>query len=377
MDITAKRGVKRKRESYAEPHHGLKAVKKTCKKAKAFETQRIVKKLKDAKQAGGEDITKIKTLESQLDCLKHIDLEGIAIKALRSKIKKDALLSRDEDCQGAVEAELPSSTTSKPAADVGPPERTVVESRLMSSKILSAGVTDVIASLRAVLDANRQETPTASDARHSEDGEDEEVAPMKSKTTTSERKSGVNERPSSASDEDDENEDTRQEAEEDNDQAAWTGFNDENLSGSEREDDDEDENWDSDSDSSQNYDDRSNISDDDDASSISSHSISPPRTGRTKPILPKEKLKGKAGESTFLPSLAIGFISGSNSDSDWSNDAEARKIADLPVKKNRRGQRARKAIWEKKYGKNANHLRKQRENEVNAAARGAFHNSLP
>lgn len=50
--------------------------------------------------------------------------------------------------------------------------------------------------------------------------------------------------------------------------------------------------------------------------------------------------KARAGESTFLPSLSVGFIRG-NSDSDWS-DGEA-DIADIPQRKNRRGQRARKA----------------------------------
>ena len=50
--------------------------------------------------------------------------------------------------------------------------------------------------------------------------------------------------------------------------------------------------------------------------------------------------KGRnAAESTFLPSLAVGFTRG-DSDSDWS-DGEA-NVAD-GVRKNRRGQRARRA----------------------------------
>ncbi|KAL7787906.1 Bud-site selection protein, partial [Trichoderma ceciliae] len=53
----------------------------------------------------------------------------------------------------------------------------------------------------------------------------------------------------------------------------------------------------------------------------------------------------RPGDSTFLPTLMGGYISGSES----ASDIEA------PPKK-RRGQRARQAIWEKKYGANAKHL---------------------
>ncbi|KAG6017521.1 hypothetical protein E4U43_000998 [Claviceps pusilla] len=57
---------------------------------------------------------------------------------------------------------------------------------------------------------------------------------------------------------------------------------------------------------------------------------------------------GQIGGSTFLPSLMGGYISGSESASD---------IEEAKPKK-RRGQRARQAIWEKKYGTGAKHLQK-------------------
>ncbi|KAI0699074.1 Bud-site selection protein [Cytidiella melzeri] len=69
-----------------------------------------------------------------------------------------------------------------------------------------------------------------------------------------------------------------------------------------------------------------------------------------------EQLK-KAGESTFLPSLAVGFTRGDSDASDLSDD----DAGDTAPKKNRRGQRARRAIWEKKYGRNANHVKTQHE----------------
>ena len=57
--------------------------------------------------------------------------------------------------------------------------------------------------------------------------------------------------------------------------------------------------------------------------------------------------------TTFLPSLMGGYWSGSEPASDIAEDEEARN------RKNRRGQRERRLIAEKKYGQNANHLRKQ------------------
>jgi hypothetical protein len=57
-------------------------------------------------------------------------------------------------------------------------------------------------------------------------------------------------------------------------------------------------------------------------------------------------------KSSFVPSLTMGgYISGSGSDID---DA----VALEPPRKNRRGQRARQQIWEKKFGVKAKHLQK-------------------
>ena len=61
--------------------------------------------------------------------------------------------------------------------------------------------------------------------------------------------------------------------------------------------------------------------------------------------------------TTFLPALSLGgYFSGSESASDLSDTEQQ------PHRKNRRGQQARRALWEKKFGVNANHLKKQSEN---------------
>jgi hypothetical protein len=94
---------------------------------------------------------------------------------------------------------------------------------------------------------------------------------------------------------------------------------------------------------------QSSASDDEDASdaesSASSSSRSPPAKKAKKPAKAL-----KPTDSTFLPSLMGGYISGSES--------SASEIDVAPERKNRRGQRARQAIWEKKYGDKAKHLQK-------------------
>ncbi|KAI0138911.1 Bud-site selection protein [Hypoxylon sp. NC0597] len=93
--------------------------------------------------------------------------------------------------------------------------------------------------------------------------------------------------------------------------------------------------------------------------SESSTSISPPpskktKTAKTGPV--------SAGNSAFLPTLMGGYISGSES--------EASDIDVGPPRKNRRGQRARQAIWEKKYKDKAKHVQKQQQEKAKGRDQG-------
>lgn len=84
-------------------------------------------------------------------------------------------------------------------------------------------------------------------------------------------------------------------------------------------------------------------------------SPSPPPQKAAKPIKTKTKEPPKnAGGSTFLPTLMGGYWSGSESS---ASDLEDDEITAAPVRKNRPGQMARRAIWEKKFGKGANHIK--------------------
>ncbi|KAK4238468.1 Bud-site selection protein [Achaetomium macrosporum] len=95
----------------------------------------------------------------------------------------------------------------------------------------------------------------------------------------------------------------------------------------------------------------SSENEDEDASDSESSTSSISRSPSPKKVASSKKAAklSKPTDSTFLPTLMGGYISGSESASD----------VDIgPPRKNRRGQRARQAIWEKKYGEKAKHLQK-------------------
>lgn len=92
----------------------------------------------------------------------------------------------------------------------------------------------------------------------------------------------------------------------------------------------------------------------------------PPKTRPPKKP-PASAITTKTKSTTFLPSLSMaGYWSGSESAEDLSDSG-------APSRKNRMGQQARRALWEKKFGEKANHLKKQPRNRDEGwdARRGA------
>lgn len=73
----------------------------------------------------------------------------------------------------------------------------------------------------------------------------------------------------------------------------------------------------------------------------------------------KKKKKEEKKQESKLPSLAVGYLSGDSDDDDADNDKVAKEAT--TARKNRRGQRARQKIWEQKYGRNANHVTKEKQ----------------
>ncbi|KAF8842174.1 Bud-site selection protein [Paxillus ammoniavirescens] len=311
-------------------HHDVKEVRKAAKKARTFEIQKTLKKLKDArrKDPAGE-VTK--DLEAQLETLKRINYDQVANSALMTKLKKDKVLSADPSTQSAISTELASNLLV-----LGTPGTATAkaQNRMLSSKALASEVMSVVEILRNLVHPHTVlEEPGEPDDRPYENSQARDVVP----NTDSDEETS-----SEASDEKD---DDAERAVVDDD-----GWESGTVSGGEAS-----ATGDRESGSANDCYPNSGEEDSDDV-------VINPDAGDDDDF-PSNGLKRRksqpitsTGQSEFLPSLSVGFARG-NSDSEFS-DSEA-KLAD-GAKKNRRGQRARRAIWEKKFGKNANHV-KQRE----------------
>ena len=98
-------------------------------------------------------------------------------------------------------------------------------------------------------------------------------------------------------------------------------------------------------------------SDDPDASPEQTPDI--PKSTRPTPIPKPKRTNPPLNTTTFLPSLSFsGYRSGSDSSSSFSDNDNNNAAAKIHSRKNRMGQQARRALWEKKFGRNANHVRK-------------------
>ena len=290
----------------AKLHQAVKVAHSSAKKARQHELQRHVRRLKQCAEAERSD------LEKELYYLKTLDIHALALRALSTKLVKAKILPKR--AQGADEERFPllpfaleakvDPATTETLLSFEHKAHEHICNQVLSSKVLASELAACIASLIPLVTQQKApKTPVTEPVKSDKEARQVEVAP-----------------PEDGYESDD-------------------GMgNQENVhmrgdmdtlvaSGSDTEDSDDEDTPRK----------RANTSEEDDE------------------------------EDAFLPSLHTGFIPGD----DWS-DAEA-DYADTggkgPAKsqrKNRRGQRERRAIWEKKYGRHANHL-KLREKEPRKA----------
>ena len=195
-----------------------------------------------------------------------------------------------------------------------------IQSRLLSSKILSVQVATSLEALKVLLNPTLKQNGAENNAQASSDKGVERLSKLRKAISMSTFQSTnlITKLPSRLDDAD-------QDA---NDGAGWE-------SGSIEEPDD---GWESE-DVGQND---AQEEDEEDASCQDSESEDDELKvkSKSKPLGNPAK-SSSINESTFLPSLSVGFIRGGSDDSDWS-ETEC-KSTGLDPKKNRRGQRARRA----------------------------------
>lgn len=202
-----------------------------------------------------------------------------------------------------------------------------VQSRLLSSKILAAEVSNTIDALRRLLNPKAEEEQLGA---HVPDAgpiplKKAKLSEPKQATTTvitfTENYKDRNESPEDPED----------------DLVDETGWESGTVDGNEQED-----NWESGSLDQSHASEEEDETSDDRSGALQKPSKPQPLADKpVKAISKPSKSNPSNIQSTFLPSLAMGFVRGGSEDSEWS-ETEA-KFADIDVKKNRRGQRARRA----------------------------------
>lgn len=254
----------------------------------------------------------------------EIDHETIANTAFKTKLKKDKKLSGNDDLQTAVAKELVNLVApASPGSNLAK-----VQGRLLSSKVLASEVAAAVEAVEAVLFPETKKLKSPNDLVEEEDNdvESESERPIKKAKVMAAEES------SEDGGEGDEEEGS------------------ERVDLSDAEGDSED-GWESgtvDGGPDESSDDASSDeegSDEDEDEDTQTEKTAKPRVVKqeaqkvsAKKMKADSQPKKSAGESTFLPSLAVGFTHGDSDASDVDDD-----VADVGPKKNRRGQRARRA----------------------------------
>ncbi|KAG8214603.1 Bud-site selection protein [Butyriboletus roseoflavus] len=236
-----------------------------------------------------------------------------------TKLKKDKTLSADPSIQ-AISVELASNLVS-PGAPGTPTAK--VQSRILSSKVLASEVVSMVETLRTFLH------PSVG----SEDIEEATDNPHASPNISKRRRTGTGHKKDEITSKDN----TANPSGEGSDGRYENTSDDEAIS-------EVDDRWES------GTVDAPSGTDGSVTGSADGHASETPKSRKSRP-------HGSKGQSEFLPSLSVGFARG-DSGSECS-DSETRLVDGM--KKNRRGQRARRAIWEKKFGRNANHIKKRQQ----------------
>ncbi|KAG0377774.1 hypothetical protein BGX24_005486 [Mortierella sp. AD032] len=310
-------------------YHARKEIRKAFVKAKAFETQRLVKRLREARKAveekenkgeakeeedkpahkkkqdlTQEDVTKF---ENEIELVKKMDMDSLSEHAFVVKLAKHPILGS----HALMAPYSTASTTKKEIVEAGSPDAAtvqIIESRLTNTKTVKEHMSKLWDELENIITGKKANEEKNKKRKAGEDLD--ESKNKKNKTQKDTKKA--------ESEDEDEGSDDESDVE----------MVDYDLSDSEREDD----GYDSDG-------------------------------------LPLPKSGKSAGSSSSMASMFIGSLNegkkdkkdkkGKKDKNEWVDE----KFDEIygKIKKNRPGQQARRAKAERKFGKEANHVKKAEE----------------
>ncbi|KAK0538983.1 hypothetical protein OC842_001106 [Tilletia horrida] len=360
-------------------HHHIRVLRATAKRARTFETQRTVKKLKSAK-----DDEERAELERELGILKTVDTAAVAAKALLAKCAKSRLLpkhasaDKEEDSEAfpllaALRSEgslLPQwSAALQDKTSVQPQDQVEakVHARLASSKLLAEEVGGVVTELQHFI---KPEAKTSASAKGKERAQDDEQLSSSAKAKSKADKT-VAEGAEAA---------IKKKARKDQLAPSQPKVKANSTVGRSAEDQDEPEKSASavDVDGAAGEVDFDSDGEEEDIGSDINSDIYDDEDGNSE--------ADDDDDAPNLPALASGFVTRGlsfrdrGSDSEYSGGSDEEGDFDMDIdenaeesavvgadgkkksagkdekRKNRPGQRARQALWEKKYGRNARHI---------------------
>ncbi|KAK9479674.1 Bud-site selection protein [Lipomyces japonicus] len=348
-------------------YYWMKEVTRGLKKARPQETQKIVRKLKEANAAKNEIL--IKRLEEELLIIKSLDAAEVAQAHVWKKCKKHRFLYASKLLPDESPILERDSNASDHKVSTTLPAQADLIARLFKNKLLQTTITNAMEGIISAAELAMNSS-------------------KKVKKVEAQVGSGLDEH--DGSDQDNEHDEV---AEIDS-----SGEDSENDGSRLQDDHDDDELVDVDLDEfsgmiANDSDDSADASDREVASDIDYNEITsdegepdfendePTRFDDNIPEKATKKVKQISKSETerkkpiVLPSLNVGYISASDDEFeqgyDDDNDEQELSKSLKPARKNRRGQRARQKIWEQKYGKKAKHVAKE-ESERRAKEQEKF-----
>ncbi|KAG1407115.1 hypothetical protein G6F60_002438 [Rhizopus arrhizus] len=189
----------RKQKLEHKLHQSRREIKSALKKAKSIETQKQIKKIKSAKVSienkDDDDKEKeekkvkkqdLEKLEKELDMLKHVDLEYLTEKKIKSNLKKNGSLKNEEPVKELIEnIEIKSPY----ADDVDKVLLSNIEARLLSHKAVINETQSIIESFISILKGDtekieKKKTEIQEKKRKAEEAKKKEEEKKKKQKTT-------------------------------------------------------------------------------------------------------------------------------------------------------------------------------------------------
>ncbi|KAF2149353.1 Bud-site selection protein [Myriangium duriaei CBS 260.36] len=337
---------------------GREALDKALKAARGSERQKLGRRRKTAKG----DAKNEARIDAEIEALKTLDLAAVASNYLANRLLKIKAV--------AASPHLPASLTRSPGQTTDAPSLNVI-ARLCSSEFVRKVVPQILKDVESALGVQSGDPASRGQKAKSSDPASKRTGQPGVSDDTSDAADSQRRGPNNLDSDEDEfagfssDQDVLDEADvpsDLDDDEALAAYNDRLGSSSDESDNDDRPNIDATRALLSSYGPASDSDSDSDPDADPperSKGLSKPRQVRSATPTPSEEPSpppARPTTSAFLPSLTSGYISG-GSDSD--PEAEFDDLLGTgkgEQKKNRRGQRARRLIWEQKYGKGAKHV---------------------